>query len=89
MDVILVILGVLGVGAILISAYVFTVAARNYVSGDYKRTHSLPGDAGPPRLVERSPIDRRSSRSVTFPLTVKGLLIAKDRRHLNDRRLAY
>ena len=88
MDVVLIILGILGFGAIVISAYVFTVAARNYVSEDYKRANALGGEATPSRLTARNPIDRRSHRTVTFPLTVNGILIANDRRHQPDRRAA-
>jgi hypothetical protein len=88
MDVVLIILGILGVGAIAISAYVFTVAARNYVSDDYKNVKALSGENSPSHLIERSPTDRRSNRPVTFPLTVNGLLIANDRRVRLDRRLA-
>ena len=88
MDMILIILGILGIGAIVISAFVFTVAARNYVSDDYTQTNALPGKNAPSRIVERSPTDRRSNKRVTFPLTVNGLLIANDRRLTPDRRLA-
>ncbi|NND69806.1 MAG: hypothetical protein HKN19_19610 [Halioglobus sp.] len=83
MDAVLIILGILGVGAIVVSAYVFTVAARNYVSEDHKRYGRGPD---PAHFVERSPVDRRSGRPVTFPLTVNGILIAHDRRVLPDRR---
>jgi hypothetical protein len=85
MDAVLIILGVLGFGAIVVSAYVFTVAARNYVS-DEDRPYA---NGRPERvLVERSPVDRRSGRPVTFPLTVNGILITQDRRKLPDRRAA-
>ena len=81
MDAVLIILGILGLGAIVISTYVFVVAARNYVSeGDNRR-----GPA-PFQTMERSAVNRRSGRPVTFPLTVNGLLIAHDRRVLPDRR---
>ena len=83
MDAVLVILGIMGLGAIVVSAYVFTVAARNYVSEDHRRyTHGT----NPADFVERNPVDRRSGRPVTFPLTVNGILIAHDRRVLPDRR---
>ena len=90
MDIVLIILGVLGVGAIAISAYVFTVAARNYVSEDHKKHRSSP-QGNPVRarmLITRSEKDRRSGKPVTFPLTVNGVLIAKERRHQPDRRRA-
>lgn len=81
MDALLITLGILGFGAILISAYVFTVAARTYVSEDEKRY----GRSAYP-LVPRRPGDRRSGQPVSFPLTVNGLLITHDRRVLADRR---
>ncbi|HEY6131344.1 MAG TPA: hypothetical protein VIV27_04960 [Halioglobus sp.] len=87
MDVILIILGVLGFGAIIISSYVFTVAARNYVSDEHRRSMRNLREAAQ-NLIARNPIDRRSGRPVTFPLTVNGILIAGDRRFLADRRVA-
>lgn len=82
MDAVLIILGIMGCGAIVVSAYVFTVAARNYVSEEDRRY----GSRHPAHFVERNPVDRRSGRPVTFPLTVNGILIAHDRRVLPDRR---
>ena len=86
MDVILVVLGVMGLGAIIISAYVFVVAARNYVSD--QQAPFLLKSKEPLRhaFVERSPADRRKGKPVTFPLAVNGILIAQDRRVLPDRR---
>ena len=89
MDAILIILGIMGFGAIAISAYVFMVAARNYVSDDHMTT--IRGNSNEPAqrpLVARIPTDRRSGRPVTFPLAVNGILIAQDRRILPDRRAA-
>jgi len=88
MDVILIILGVMGFGAIVISAYVFMVAARKYVSDE--QAPFLPGSKEPPQgtFIERSPTDRRKGNPVTFPLAVNGILIAQDRRVLPDRRVA-
>jgi hypothetical protein len=86
MDAVLIILGVLGFGAILISAYVFVVAARNYVSDDYtalRETRVTP--TGRPYIL-RSATDRRSGKPVEFPLTVNGVVIPEDRRRLPDRR---
>ena len=83
MDAILIILGVMGFGAIIVSAYVFTVAARNYVTDDERR---YGRGRTPDTMIERNPVDRRSGRPVTFPLTVNGILITRDRRVLPDRR---
>ena len=90
MDIVLIILGVLGVGAIAISAYVFTVAARNYVSEDHKKRRLTPKSslARSRMLIPRGEKDRRSGKPVTFPLIVNGALIAKERRHQPDRRRA-
>lgn len=85
MDAVLIILGILGFGAIVISAYVFTVAARNYVSDDHRR-YSPAGLRAAPEFVARNPVDRRSGRPVTFPLTVNGILITQERRVTPDRR---
>ncbi len=88
MDVVLIVLGVLGFGAIVIAVYVFTVAARNYVSAeDHKQRPASAPPAGK-RLVMRNPQDRRSGKPVEFPLTVNGILIPQERRHSPERRLA-
>jgi len=88
MNTVLIILGILGLGAIVIAAYVFTVAARTYVSAEESaRREEANGKLRGPR-VERSPTDRRSGKPVEFPLTVNGVVIPKDRRHLPDRRQA-
>ena len=87
MDVILISLGVLGLGAIIVSTYVFMVAARNYVSDDSGQ-HPDNADRTPRPFVERSGRDRRSSQHVTFPLIVNGILIERDRRVNPDRRQA-
>jgi hypothetical protein len=90
MDVVLIILGILGFGAIVIAAYVFTVAARTYVSAEdnsQRKNHAPREDTS---FVERSPRDRRSGSgdSARFPLNVDGVVIAEDRRRLPDRRKA-
>ena len=86
MDVILIILGVLGVGAIVISAYVFTVAARNYVSSDIPAPQSAGGPFHREDLVIRDPKDRRRGVPVKFPMTVNSVVITRDRRTSPDRR---
>tara|TARA_R110002072_G_scaffold69570_5_gene168738 strand:+ start:8355 stop:8576 length:222 start_codon:yes stop_codon:yes gene_type:complete len=69
----------------LISAYVFMVAARNYVSED-------EGQHGRERQhfkqIARNTEDRRSGVTVSFPLMVNGILIEHDRRVSADRRRA-
>ncbi len=88
MDVILIILGILGFGAIVIAAYVFTFAARTYVSAEdnlQRKNHAATTNKP---FVERSPRDRRSEDPAQFPLTVNGEVIAEDRRRQPDRRKA-
>ena len=88
MDVVLIILGVLGFGAIVIAAYVFTVAARNYVSDEEEAFH--PERQQPPQAnkqVARQAIDRRRGTPVSFPLIINDVKIPRDRRTSPDRRL--
>ena len=88
MDVVLIILGVLGFGAIVIAAYVFTVAARNYVSPENNRRRRGRVPPAGKRMVVRNAQDRRSGKPVEFPLTVNGILIPQERRHSPERRMA-
>ncbi|MCX2981265.1 hypothetical protein EYC98_10360 [Halieaceae bacterium IMCC14734] len=89
MQTVLITLGVLGFGAVVISAYVFTVAARNYVSD--KRDLADVGDTvhvGEKLYVVRSSADRRKTEAKVFPLElVSGEVIHLDRRRDTDRRL--
>ena len=87
MDVVLIILGILGFGAIIISAFIFTVAARNYVSDDQQKGRRVTPLAKHQMVVRRTS-DRRVGQAVTFPLTVNGMLITHDRRHTPERRRA-
>ena len=86
MDVVLVILGVLGFGAIVIAAYVFTVAARNYVSEEDHLLQEQPTPRERREYVQRQSRDRRRGISVTFPITVNGVRIPRDRRSHTERR---
>jgi hypothetical protein len=88
MDVVLIILGVLGFGAIAIAAYVFTVAARNYVSAEDRNHRQQRTSPNHKRLIARRTDDRRSGKPVEFPLTVNGALVPEERRHQPDRRMA-
>lgn len=87
MDVVLTILGIMGIGAIAISTYVFVAAARNYVSDDQRSYRGNILDPSPHHPIARNPTDRRGGRAVTFPLAVNGILIANDRRTFSDRRI--
>jgi hypothetical protein len=87
MDTILLILGILGFGAIVISIYVFTVAARNYVS-DTHEDENQAGRSAENNFIERSSNDRRKNFQLDFPMTVNGMLITMERRTILDRRCA-
>jgi len=87
MDTVFIIIGTLGLVAMIIAAYVFTVAARNYVSDGSRRGHPTTADtiSAP---VERREFDRRQQQAVqSFPITVNTVSIESDRRQLPDRRL--
>ncbi|MFK8050866.1 MAG: hypothetical protein AB8B81_20740 [Halioglobus sp.] len=87
MNTVLLILGVLGFGAVVISAYVFTVAARNYVSDDDSSEASLSHTSHSNKYIPRAQSDRRQIPATSFPITVNGITINSDRRKLPDRRL--
>ncbi len=81
-------IAVLGVGALLISVYVFAAAARNFVSDDENGEGELQPEPGTLASINsRSGDDRRKAAPVLqFPTTINGVLIPEDRRHLPDRR---
>lgn len=87
MNTVLLILGVLGLGAVIISAYVFTVAARNYVSDDVQGDENTSPTSLSSKYILRGQSDRRQLSMVSFPITVNGITIDEDRRKLSDRRL--
>ena len=88
MDTVLIVLLVIGFAAVVIAAYVFTVAARHYVSENDPEGNGAPQvQAFGKNRVSRNPVDRRSGRPVTFPLNVNGVMIPEDRRKGGDRRL--
>ena len=87
MDTVLIVLGVLGFGAIAISAYVFTVAARNYVNEGAKQTRpSSHRNLSENDFIKRSDINRRRDNVEQFPFALDGAVITSDRRSLTDRR---
>ena len=88
MDVVLIILGILGFGAIVISAYVFTVAARNYVSDDADKGSYEQQSPARDAFVTRTGRDRRRGVAVQFPLTVNNVVLTRDRRQIPERRSA-
>ena len=93
MNILLTVIGILGLGALLISTWIFAAAARRYVTGESRREKraALDSDLSPYRRpwIERSPQDRRSSDApVSFPLQIDDLRIEVDRRMNPDRRRA-
>jgi hypothetical protein len=93
-DTLLAVIAFLGLGALLISAFVFASAARRYVSGDgaspQVREHEEAAASYPVRQTRwnrRSMYDRRrNSEPVRFPIIVNGQLIPADRRCGERRR---
>lgn len=90
MNTVLLIIGILGVGAILIAAYVFTVAARNYVSDSQSSNRAGAAEEDNRLYVVRSNQDRREHTGNTgFPLTLNsGEVVQFDRRDGQNRRAA-
>ena len=89
MQAVLITLGILGFGAVLISIYVFTVAARRYVHERVERPHPAPASAAKPEklYITRSGRDRREESLVDFPLKLpNGEIILADRRRGDERR---
>ncbi|MEQ8517126.1 MAG: hypothetical protein RIC38_16130 [Chromatocurvus sp.] len=89
MEAILTLVGILGVGALLISVYVFAVAARKFVSDDEeKKLQFSTSRASNDGWIPRNSDDRRQNRgTVQFPIRVNGQLVLHDRRK-GDRRAA-
>ena len=86
MNTVLTIIAILGLGALLVSVVLFTVAARRYVSEDEPEHISLVPNTGRDH-TSRSREDRRqANKSVLFPITVNGELITGERRQVADRR---
>jgi len=87
MEVVLITLGIIGFGAIVIAAYVFTVAARTYVSSEDQHFLDLRADASRDDFVKRDPVDRRRSSSPSqFPMIINSVVIPRDRRKTPERR---
>ena len=92
MDTLLSVIGLLGLGALIISAYIFASAAKRYVSGESLQAEmdAMDSDLSPYRhWADRSKNDRRkNSEEVEFPLAVNGKVIEFDRRKGDRRRAA-
>lgn len=81
MDTLLILLGVIGFGAIIISVHVFSAGQEVY---DEDLSEGATG-AG---VRERNGGNRRSGLEVVFPLLVNGTMVNEDRRSRPDRRQA-
>jgi len=91
MDVLLTIIGILGLGALLIAAWVFASAAKRYISGEslQREIQAMESDLTPyRRWTEREEDRRRNDQAVEFPLTLNGVVVEEDRRGKPDRRRA-
>ncbi len=89
MNTVLIVLIAMGAIAIATAAYVFTVAARNYVSGDEGRLEqSLSGNVRSPEyhVVRGIPERRRTPNEAPFPRVIDGILVQRDRRSGQERR---
>jgi hypothetical protein len=90
MQAVLITLGVLGCGAMLISVYIFTAAARRFVHErvEYPQAgHTNPG--GVEKLYDlRSGRERRRQSTSSFPLALPGgETVPTDRRRCERRRI--
>jgi hypothetical protein len=96
MDTVLTVIGILGLGALIIAAWVFVSAAKRYVTGEDLREEmeALQSDLSPYKhWVDRSKKDRRKDPNaahgpMSFPAVIDGILIKEDRRQHPDRRHA-
>lgn len=87
---VLLIFAVLSIGAVAVATYVFTVAARNYVSDPTADAEQHNDQRHEERVfVERSAQDRRQTNNVIqFPITLSnGEVVLQDRR-AGERRAA-
>tara|TARA_R110002110_G_scaffold76898_1_gene202278 strand:- start:20429 stop:20704 length:276 start_codon:yes stop_codon:yes gene_type:complete len=88
MNMVLTIIAVLGLGALLISVVIFTMAARRYVSDDDHESLGLVSDSGRDYRPRNRDDRRQAPPPALFPITINGELIPEDRRQLPDRRQA-
>jgi hypothetical protein len=85
MDTLLILLGILGFGAIIVSVHVISSASGAYDMAEVP-VPEASFERSPQHFVERHRHDRRVGRAVVFPLTIGGMFIHEDRRVLPDRR---
>jgi hypothetical protein len=88
MEIVLITLGMVGFGAIVIAAYVFTVAARNYVSTDEDLYRNGLAVQSAEDFVPRKTEDRRRNTvQPQFPMIINSVVIPRDRRRSAERRI--
>jgi hypothetical protein len=87
MQAILITLGILGFGAVLISLYVFTAAARRYVHERAQPAHHYRVYRSNEKLyITRSGRDRRRQGETAFPIKLTGGEIVLSERRRRERR---
>ncbi len=79
METLLILLGVLGFAATLISVHIFPSGSEIYGDG---ASDELMGAA----FTDRAQGDRRSGLAAVFPILINGMVVNEDRRSLRDRR---
>lgn len=83
MDALLILLGVLGFGAVIIAINAFFVQFDPHRYSREKGSDDVAVDKG---LYKHAGGDRRKGLVVVFPLQIDGVLVPQDRRILSDRR---
>ena len=87
MQSLLITLGILGFGAVLISVYVFTAAARRYVHERAEPRHRFRVYSSNEKLyITRSGLDRRQKQDAAFPIKLSGGEIILTERRRGERR---
>ena len=86
MQAVLITLGILGFGAILISVYVFTAAARRYVHGMEDEEAYSDRLAAEKLFIKRSGRERRRFALNSFPLRLSDGDVLPSQRRRGERR---
>lgn len=87
MQVVLYLLGGMGVVALCLATFVFAVSARTYVTGGYPEESAGRNRRDPHYFKKRSGRDRRRRARHDFPFCVNGVWLEEERRSGRDRRL--
>lgn len=86
MDTLLAAIGFLGLGALLIAAFVFASAARRYMAGPTQQDEVVDLPSHRRARIERLGDRRCNTEPVVFPLIIDGEVIREDRRRGERRR---